>query len=96
MHMPKKPVSIRIDPKIHQDAVKAAQTYGMTFSEAMQILAASFAHGSLHIGVMPTRYPPGYIEQLEKEADEADESLRKGKLKTYANADEMFADILGE
>lgn len=86
--------TVRLDERLRKKVMREAKKAGLNFSDVVQMLLAAFAEGSVHIGV--TRYPPGYIEKLEKEADEADRLLRSGKAKTYASAKEMLADILKE
>ena len=50
--------------------------------------------GEVHVGV--TKYPPGYIEQLEHNAEETYRLYKEGKIKGYSSDKEMLSDMLGD
>lgn len=91
--MAKRPTTVRLDDQLHKKVQREAKKMGMTMSGVIHHLLVAFASGEVEIGV--TQYPKGYLEQLEKEADELRELRRQGKVKGYRSAKELFDDMLG-
>lgn len=90
--MSKYPTTIRLDKDLYKKVQRQAEKEGLSFSNVVHLLLHAFTQGEVQIGV--TQYPPGYLEKLGEEADELREQYKKGKVKTFASAKEMFDDIL--
>ncbi len=90
--MTKHPTTIRLDPLLYKKVLHEGRKAGLSFSDIVHLLLRAFVEGTVHIGV--TQYPKGYLETLEKEADQLRTLRKRGKAKEYGSAKELFDDIL--
>ena len=92
MPVSKQPTTMRIDPRLHGEALREARKAGLTFSGIVHLLLSAFVDGTVHVGV--TQYPTEYLAALGKEADQLRRLHRSGKAKSYSSAKKLFDDIL--
>jgi addiction module RelB/DinJ family antitoxin len=87
--------TIRLDERLKKEIAKIAKRYGLSFSDIINAALRAIADGDVRIPLGAAKYPPGYLEQLDKEVAEMEKLHAQGKLKTYSSAKELFDDILG-
>lgn len=95
----KRTTTIRMDDKDKKGIVRFAQEHALSFSDVMNMLARALLQKKVFLGVFPTppiEYPPGFLEELEKDAEETYRLYKAGKIKGYTNADEAMAALLKE
>ena len=91
--MTKYPTTVRLDPHLQKEVIKAAKQAGLTFSSVVHLLLHAFIEGTVQIGV--TQVPLQYLKALEQEATALRRSHRRGKAKIYRSSKALFDDILG-
>jgi DNA-damage-inducible protein J len=87
-------LNIRIDPQTKQRAEQLFSTFGITISDAINI----FLRQSLLVGGLPFQMKqPHYNAETEAAMQEA-RNIMSGKIKakSYASADELFAELDAE
>ncbi len=80
--------TIRLDTAMKKKVLALAKKYGLTFTDIVCIALGEILHRGAHITA--TEYPPGYIEELEKEAEETYRLYKEGKIKGYDNPKEAI------
>ena len=86
--------TIRLDEKLKKKILRLAKQYGLTFSDIVNIaLNEVILRGAR---IHPTKIPPGYLKELEREAKETCRLYKEGKIKGYTDPDEMMRDMLKE
>ena len=88
-----------MDDKDKKGIARFAQEHALSFSDVMNMLARALLQKKIFLGVLPppqTQYPPGFIEELVKDAEETHRLYKEGKIKGYTNADEAMAALLKE
>ncbi|HLD08238.1 MAG TPA: hypothetical protein VJB60_04190, partial [Candidatus Peribacterales bacterium] len=80
--------TIRIEDKLRRQIEKLAKQWGLTFTDMVKIALHEMLHRGAHI--QETTYPPGFIEELERTADETHRLYKEGIIKAYDNADEAI------
>ena len=86
--------TIRLDKKLKGQILALAKKYGLTFTDIVNIALSEILTRGARI--TPTEYPPGYIEEIERGAEETYRLYKEGKTKGYTDADEMMSDMLKE
>ena len=84
-------ISMRIDPEVKKDAESIFDSLGLTLTEAINV----FLHKSIMEGGLPFNVrQPRYNAATERAMDEA-RDIMAGKIeaKSYASAQDMFADL---
>lgn len=91
--------TIRMDVKDRQGIAKIAKQHALSFSDVINMLARTLLEGKIYLGVFqtpPTDYPPGFLDEMEKDAAETYRLYKAGKVKGYTNADEAMDALLKE
>lgn len=93
--------TVRFDAKAKKALKELAERIGISFSDLLNMFGHAVRQGKLYAGVTQIhteepvmKYPPGYLEELDKEIIEMERLHAQGKLKTYSSAKELFDDIL--
>lgn len=100
----------RIDPKLKRAFAKLAKKLELSVSDFLHMLMRAVVDGKIHVAFLQgtpdicplcgpdpaAKYPPGYLEELAKEAEETLRLYKAGKIKGYTSAKEMMRDILKE
>lgn len=100
----------RTDPKLKQAFARLAKKLELSISDFINMLMRAAVDGKIHVAFLQeshdvcplcgpdpaAKYPLGYLEELEKEADETLRLYKEGKIKGYTSAKEMMRDILKE
>lgn len=90
----KSATTIRLDKKLKKQIVDLAKKYGLTFSDIVNMVLRAVADEEIHVGI--TQYPPGYIAEIEKRAEETYQLYKQGKIKGYTDPDEAMKALLKE
>ncbi|MCL2722265.1 MAG: type II toxin-antitoxin system RelB/DinJ family antitoxin [Treponema sp.] len=87
-------LNIRIDPQTKLGAEQLFSTFGITISDAVNI----FLRQSLLVGGLPFEMKqPRYNAETEAAIQEARDIMNGKKIvKSYSNADELFAELDAE
>ena len=92
MPVSKQPTTVRIDRRLHEEALREARKTGLTFSGIIHLLLSAYVDGTVNVGV--TQYPAEYLHSLQKESAALSGRYRKGTVKGYASPKAMFDDSL--
>jgi addiction module RelB/DinJ family antitoxin len=90
-------LQVRIDKKTKEKARKAFKAAGIDLSSGLRLFLTHIGR----TGEVPMEMftydnaPDSFKKKLVKEADEAYEEYKKGKVKVYYSAKELLDDILG-
>lgn len=80
--------TIRLENSLRKQIEKLARQWGLTFTDMVKIALHEMLHRGAHIH--ETAYSPGFIEELERTADETHRLYKEGKIKAYDNAEEAI------
>jgi DNA-damage-inducible protein J len=90
-------LTIKLDKKLRDDAKRAAHSMGVPLTTAVNAMMKQFVRD--RVLVLEAECPfPSHTPNAEtrRAIRELQNPKTRAKLKSYANADEMFADILGK
>lgn len=81
--------TIRLDDGIKKRALAIAKKYGLTFTDIVSLaLGEMFRRGAR---IPPVEYSEEFMEELWRDADEAQRLYKEGKIKGYDNPKEAIA-----
>lgn len=80
--------TIRLENTLRKQIEKLAKQWGLTFTDMVKIALHEFLRRGAHIH--ETTYPPDFIEELERTADETHRLYKEGKIKAYDDAEEAI------
>jgi antitoxin component of RelBE/YafQ-DinJ toxin-antitoxin module len=93
--------TIRMERELKKGIAEFAKKWGLSFSDVINILARALLDRRIFFGAFQLppeeiEYPPGFIDDLEKSAEETHRLYKEGKIKGYTDADEAVAALLKE
>ena len=94
--MAENPTTIRLSAKLKKAIAKIAEEYDMTFSQVVAVALEPLAKGEQHLFIGITKYPPSFIRELEREAEETYRLYKEGKIKGYDKPGEAMDALLKE
>ena len=102
--------TIRLDPTLKKAFLGLAKSLELSLSDFLNMLMRAAVDGKIHVAFLQAsqdvcplcgpdpaaKYPPGYLEELEKEAEGTLRLYKEGKIKGYTSAKEVMRDMLKE
>jgi|SRR3989344_896961 len=92
-------LTIKIDKKLRDDAKRAAKSAGLPLTTAVSAMLKKFVRDRVLVFeadcLFPSHTPNAETRKAIREVQRY-KAGKRGKVKSYATADEMFADVLGE